>query len=69
MTQTSHTMVNGNHVDVNWGSVLDKRLYCRAQFPIYYGWGISDFLIDLVVLSLPFPLVSYLTLDVTSGLA
>lgn len=49
----------GSHLDANWGTFEELLAYCTTiGFTSEYGFVISDFLLDVLVISLPLPLVS-----------
>lgn len=57
----------GTHFSAAWDGNYEK--YCTLSFPYLYGFAISDFLLDIWILSLPVPRVLQLNTTFSKKLA
>lgn len=57
----------GTHFSAAWDGNYEK--YCTLSFPYLYGFAISDFLLDIWILSLPVPRVLQLNATLSKKLA
>lgn len=57
----------GTHFSAGWDGNYEK--YCTLSFPYLYGFAISDFLLDIWILSLPVPRILQLNATLTKKLA
>lgn len=42
-----------------WQSIKELDKYCRTELEWKLGYAISDFIMDLIILAMPMPLVSH----------
>ena len=47
----------GTHVNAWWGSVENNMKYCPGGLKVEYGFALSDFITDAIILITPIPLV------------
>lgn len=57
----------GTHFSALWDGNYEK--YCTLSFPFLYGLAVSDFLLDIWILSLPVPRVLRLNAALSKKLA
>lgn len=57
----------GTHFSAAWDGNYEK--YCTLSFPYLYGFAISDFLLDIWILSLPVPRIMQLNATLSKKLA
>lgn len=48
----------GSHISAMWQSAMALETYCANTESYDYGFAISDFITDVVILAMPIPLVS-----------
>ena len=56
----------GNHLLSLFSTASDYEVHCKNALPTGYGYVISDVIMDLMTLAMPVPMVSLLTLFVSS---
>ncbi|KAI0886418.1 uncharacterized protein GGS22DRAFT_199702 [Annulohypoxylon maeteangense] len=57
----------GTHFSATWDGTYEK--YCTLSFPYLYGFAVSDFLLDIWILSLPIPRILRLNATLSKKLA
>lgn len=50
----------GSHISAMWQSAVALETYCPNTDSYDYGFAISDFITDVIILAMPIPLVSTL---------